>query len=287
MENNIRNEPPKVPVNATEIINKYRKFQDRLNFCFEKNWFHPTEVGYDANYFLLVLKGEKFYLPNNFTVNYNIGYFRSGEKLDKKYIIERMKSNTKYALYTPDICDPMKFSKPFLLKLIAFIDPNLFREIYALNKKQKAERNFNKWCDFKIEIRQDQIKDIGDFSNISKANNNRGGFRKTKNHISTNIFDYKVNPNNNLNRIYMNAQNDKNIQQNNERMFHINQQPINQQASQFMDKEVIMKDLTGNNNKNSIIKNEGFLEIGKDKNSKINEIYPKVKPIEIKAKKKE
>ena len=53
-----------------------------------------------------------------------------------------------------------------------------------------------------------------------------------------------------------------------------------------MDKEVIMKDLTGNNNKSSIIKNEGFLEIGKDKNSKINEIYPKVKPIEIKAKKK-
>ena len=181
----------------------------------------------------------------------------------------------------------MKFSKPFLLKLIAFIDPYLFLEIYALNKKQKAERNFNKWCDFKIEIRQDLIKDIEDFSNISKANNNRGGFRKTKNRISTNIFDYKVNPNNNLNRIYMNAQSDKNIQQNNERMFHINQQPINQQASQFMDKEVIMKDLTGNNNKNSIIKNEGFLEIGKDKNSKINEIYPKVKPIEIKAKKKE
>ena len=223
MENNIRNEPPKVPVNATEIINKYRKLQDRLNFCFEKNWFHPTEVGYDANYFLLVLKGEKFYLPNNFTVNYNIGYFINGEKLDKKYIIERMKSNMKYALYTPDICDPMKFSKPFLLKLIAFIDPNLFREIYALNKKQKAETNFNKWCDFKIKIRQDLIKEIGDFSNISKANNNRGGFRKTKNHISTNIFDYKVNPNNNLNRIYMNAQNDKNIQQNNERMFHINQ----------------------------------------------------------------
>ena len=60
----------------------------------------------------------------------------------------------------------MKFSKPFLLKLIAFIEPNLFHEIYALNKKQKAERNFNKWCDFKIEIRQDLIKDIGDFSTI-------------------------------------------------------------------------------------------------------------------------
>ena len=103
MENNIRNEPQKVPVNAMEIINKYRKLQDRLNFCFEKNLFHPTEVGYDANYFLLVLQGEKFYLSNNFTVNSNIDCFRSGEKLDKKYIIERMKFNKKYALYTPYI----------------------------------------------------------------------------------------------------------------------------------------------------------------------------------------
>ena len=178
MENNIRNNHQKIPVNATEIINKYRKLQDRLNFCFENYWFHPAEVGYDANYFLLVLKGEKLYLPNNFTVNYNIGYFRTGEKFDKKYIIERMKSNNKYALYTPDVCDPMKFSKPFLLKLIAFINQNLFHEIYALNKKQKAERNFNKRSDFKIEIRQDLIKDTNDFSAISKGNNNRGRFRK-------------------------------------------------------------------------------------------------------------
>ena len=48
----------------------------------------------------------------------------------------------------------------------------------------------------------------------------------------------------------------------------------------------IMRDLTGNAIKNSNIKNEGLLEIGKDKNSKINEIYLKVKPIEIKPKKK-
>ena len=48
-----------------------------------------------------------------------------------------MKKNNTYALYTPDTCDPMKFSKAFLMKLIAYIDPNLFREIYSINKKQK------------------------------------------------------------------------------------------------------------------------------------------------------
>ena len=44
-----------------------------------------------AIFFLSVIKGDRKYLPNNFTVNYNIGYFRTGEKLDKKYIIEKMK----------------------------------------------------------------------------------------------------------------------------------------------------------------------------------------------------
>jgi len=265
MNNNIRNNAEKVPVNATEIINKYRKLQDRLNFCFEKNWFHPREVGYDASYFLLVLKGEKFYLPNNFTVNYNIGYFRSGEKLDKQYLINKMKSNNKYALYTPDICNPMKFSKSFLLKLIAYVDPNLFREIYSTNKKQKAERDFNKWADFKIDIRQDLLKDIQDFHAISSGNDKYGGFRRTKNHNNTNIFYSKDQQKQNMN--------------------YLNRQKEIQQMEQYTEKEVIMNDLTSNNNIIHINKNDGMPELGKDKNGKNIDVYPKGKAIEIKIKK--
>ena len=48
-----------------------------------------------------------------------------------------------------------------------------------------------------------------------------------------------------------------------------------------------MKDLTGNMNKIPMMKNDGFLEIEKDKNCKSNDIYPKGKIIQIKAKKKE
>ena len=46
-----------------------------------------------------------------------------------------MKSNPTYALYTPNTCDSIKFSKSFLLKLITYVDPNLYREIYLTNKK--------------------------------------------------------------------------------------------------------------------------------------------------------
>ena len=139
-------------------------------------------------FFLSVIKGDKKYLPNNFTVNYNIGYFRNGEKLDKKYIIDKMKTNNAYALYTPDICDPTKFSKSFLLKLIAYVDPNLFRELYSINKKQKAERNYNRWADFKIDIKREFINDIKEFNSINIGKNNRGGFRRTKNHNPSNLF---------------------------------------------------------------------------------------------------
>lgn len=198
----IENKEGKTTVNATHIISKYRCKKDRINFCFEKNWYHPDEIGFDANFFLKVIMGEKKYLPNNFTVNYKLHYFRKGEKLDKNYIIEKMKLNPTYAEYTPDIKDPKKFSKEFLLLLIAYIDPNLYREIYSINKRQLSERIFNKWGDYKIDVKNDLINDIEQFTPINSQKNSRGGFRTTKNHIPTGTF-YKfrnINEGNNINQ---------------------------------------------------------------------------------------
>ena len=300
MNNGINNNQQKIAVNATEIINKYRKLEDRLNFCLEKNWFHPKEIGYDANYFLSVIKGDKKYLPNNFTINYNIGYFRTGEKLDKKYLIEKMKNNNTYALYTPDVCDPMKFSKLFLLKLIAFIDPNLFREIYATNKKQRAERNYNKWGDFKIDINRDLAKDVKEFTSISNTNNNRGGFRMTKNHQQTNLFyQYKGKIKNNLNNreINQNVQNkinELNVMNNN--IINENQKLKNEiqelrnkvmiQNDNNVDKEIVMKDVGELNNLNNKEINEKFYNSGKPKAIKIEEGNKKLNIIDIKLHKK-
>ena len=107
----IENNREKVSANAMEIINKYRNVNYRINFCFEKNWYHPNEIGFNVNFFLKVIMGEKKYLINIFTVNYKLHFFRKDEKQDKKYIIDKMKSNPTYAIYTPDIKDTTKFSK--------------------------------------------------------------------------------------------------------------------------------------------------------------------------------
>jgi len=185
---NMRNVNDKVPVNATLIVAKYKSLKDRLNFCFEKNWYHPREVGFDASFFLKVIMGQKKYLPNNFTVNYKMHYFRKGEKLDKDYIISKMKDNPAYAEYTPDIDDAKKFSKSFLLLLVAYIDPNLYRELYSINKKQLQDRIYNKWGDYQIDVSKDLIKDIKEFTPTDSQINSKGGFRRTKNSIPCNTF---------------------------------------------------------------------------------------------------
>ena len=185
---NMRNVNDKVPVNATLIVAKYKSLKDRLNFCFEKNWYHPKEVGFDASFFLKVIMGQKKYLPNNFTVNYKMHYFRKGEKLDKDYIISKMKDNPAYAEYTPDIDDAKKFSKSFLLLLVAYIDPNLYRELYSINKKQLQDRIYNKWGDYQIDVSKDLIKDIKEFTPTDSQINSKGGFRRTKNSIPCNTF---------------------------------------------------------------------------------------------------
>jgi len=182
------NNNAKIPINATKIISKYKNIKDRMNFCFEKNWYHPNEIGFDANFFLKVLMGEKKYLPNNFTVNYKMHFFRKGEKLDKSYLIQKMSNNPKYAEYTPDIKDAKKFSKDFLLLLFAYIDPKLYKEIYEVNKKQISERVFNKWGDYKIDIQKDLINDIENFLPMNSKANSKGGFRTTKNHRPTGTF---------------------------------------------------------------------------------------------------
>ena len=35
-----------IQVNATEIIKKL----DRRNFCLEKDWYHPNEIGFDTSF---------------------------------------------------------------------------------------------------------------------------------------------------------------------------------------------------------------------------------------------
>jgi len=111
MENNIE---IKVNVNASEIINKLKNKIDKQNFCQEMNLFSPNEPGYDSNFFLKVIIGEKRYLPINFNVGYKLKYFKKGITLDKKYIISKMLGNPTYVLYTPDNINVERLSRIFL-----------------------------------------------------------------------------------------------------------------------------------------------------------------------------
>ena len=51
--------------------------------------------------------------------------------------------------------------------MVGYVDPNLYRELYAINKSQLAERFFNKWGDYKIDIKKEYIKDIEQFVSIN------------------------------------------------------------------------------------------------------------------------
>ena len=68
-------------------------------------------------------------------------------------------------------------------------------------------------------------------------------------------------------------------------MVYMDQQNLIQQDDQYMNKEIIMKDLTRSKNKNLSIKNDEISQIGKNKNGKIKDVYSKGKSIEIKIKK--
>ena len=177
-----------VQADAAYIVKKFRSLQDRLNFCMEKNWYHPCEPGFDATYFLLVLSGKKKYLPSNFAISYKMKFFRKDEKLDKNYLIEKMKQNPVYAQYTPDHIEPTRYSKAFLLNLIAFLEPKLFKKLYLIQKQQLLNKSFNAWKNYKIEIKSNLLEDVNNFSSVDIKKGKQTGFRKIKNHSSTGVF---------------------------------------------------------------------------------------------------
>lgn len=178
----------KVEINASEIISKYKNVEDRKLFCYEKNWWHPNEKGFDATFFLKVISGEKKYLPNNFTIKNKMKCFKKGQKFDKKFIVEKMKGNEEYGKYVPDNCDPLKLSRDFLLTLMAFVDPNLYKTIFAEYKTEMQRRQHNRWGDYNVFIKTEFINDIRGFVPIANESNSKGGFRIYKNHQPTGVF---------------------------------------------------------------------------------------------------
>lgn len=192
MQNNQNPGNNLVQANAANIVKKFRSLQDRLNFCMEKNWYHPCEPGFDATYFLLVLAGKKKYLPSNFAISYKMKFFRKDEKLDKNYLIEKMKGNAIYAQYTPDHIDPKRYSKAFLLNLIAYLEPELFKKLYMIQKQQLLNKSFNTWANYKLEIKSDLLNDINNFSSVDIKKGKQTGFRKIKNHAPTGVFHGEI-----------------------------------------------------------------------------------------------
>lgn len=184
----VNNESIKITINASEIINRLKNRQDRQNFCQEINWYCPQEPGYDSTYFLKVIMGEKKYLPINFNIGYKLRYFKKGITLNKKYIISKMMGNPTYALYTPDNTNIEKLSREFLLTLVAYIDPELYKNFYSIYKQQTMERKFNKWSNYTIDIKSDILQKIKQFVPIELDQGRNSGFQLTKNHVNNYTF---------------------------------------------------------------------------------------------------
>ena len=88
-----------------------------------------------------------------------------------------MKGNPIYAQYTPDHIDPIKYSKGFLLNLITYLDPQLFKTLYATQKKQLLDKTFNIWQNYKMNIQNNLISDINNFCFVTYFKSNQSGFK--------------------------------------------------------------------------------------------------------------
>ena len=93
---------------------------------------------------------------------------------------------------------------------MAYLEPALYKEFYAITKEQLGNSSVNKWEDYGVIIQKDIFEKIKQFEPINpNGNKNNKGFRITKNGRDTGIFkritEYEQNninedPQNNINQ---------------------------------------------------------------------------------------
>ncbi len=60
-------------------------------------------------------------MPLNHARDFEMKFFRKGEKLTKSYIVQKMLGNLEYGKYVPDGINPLSLSREFLLSVSLFL----------------------------------------------------------------------------------------------------------------------------------------------------------------------
>ena len=88
-----------------------------------------------------------------------------------------MNGNQEYGNYVPNNIDPRKLTRGFLLtviifyiilQLIAYVDKELYKNLYSISKMQMAQKSFAKWNDYVVEIDHNLLNNIKNYSAIER-----------------------------------------------------------------------------------------------------------------------
>ena len=99
-----------------------------------------------------------------------------------------MMGNQEYAFYTPNNTNIEKLSREFLLTLVAYVDPQLYKTFYLIYKEQAMQRQYNKWNNYTVDIKSDVLTKLKQFMSVDANNTNSRGFSLSKNHFPNYTF---------------------------------------------------------------------------------------------------
>ena len=74
------------------------------------------------------------------------------------------------------------------IKLIAYINPQLYMQLENISKEQMSQRNFDKWTKYNVKITQDVFQKLQQFIPIKNPKGNHKAFRLKKNGQNNGIF---------------------------------------------------------------------------------------------------
>lgn len=226
---------------VSDLLKKFRDYNDRVNFCRENNAYLPPLPGFGSDFFLEWLRGNKKLLPLGCGTGFNFNYFTRGNFFTKQHIWQYYQNNQELRKYIPDNISLNSLNRNYLLTVLAYVDRNTWLALYNAYKEKLSARANDKWDTYGIQISNDVAQKINNYISSDGSKGKKPFHLSKRGQPNQSII--RLNPQNNANNqnqiVNANIQNQQNqvLNNNNMNQMQQNQQLNNNPFNQMVNNE--------------------------------------------------
>lgn len=163
----------RVTVKVSDLLKKFKSKEDRINYCREHNVFLPDLPGFDTDFFLQYLQGNKNLLPLGLASGFSFTFFTRENLFTKQHLFTIFQGNQELMRYLPNNISVNSLNRNYLLSVLAYADKNTYMGLYNTYKSKLANKATMKWDYYGVQISPEVMQNINDYIACNNSPNKK------------------------------------------------------------------------------------------------------------------